>query len=611
MAKAFLRGHTMKTSTPRGRRGFALAMTLIIVALVAIVTFTATSVSTLDTRTAMQEYQASRAYYAARAGLEAACINLAGMSTNGLGDFNWTGGNTTSGFQLVQGSSQELFTVSVTPAQWNNTTVSGKVWRVVSTGIIGNSTNGAAATRVLEAYLAPDSFAKYAYFTNAETTAGGALIRFGGGDKLTGPVHTNGFFTTSGNVQFTDKVTSANYGNDPFSPGSTWESQYNAVARTYNPINEDADGENLTDVKRFHRYDSGQSYSVSSPVAANITVGGNLVSSPNFSFAGGERAVQIPANMTDLTTANDTIQVVDAARNTALSGVAAPSPYNNRQNLPYRVEMDPATGKPSGFFRFNPTASGSPVPNGVTPPYDNTKWANITASNATEAPPLFNVQFTSTSSAGNATITKWNPAASGGGQFQPWNPTSPNGGFGPPTPTAIVIDTTTQPGVKINIDGLVVVNSTTTSAGAGLTNGLKGRVTLGVSRETHVLNSLTYRDRNDDVLGLMSRGDVVIDSPQGSSGDRTVHAQILSQTGSFRVEDHSTGGVRGTLNILGGIIQRTRGAVGTGTSSGLSNGFNKNYVYDSKLMYKPPLAFLPNGKVIINTIIDRGALSNQ
>jgi hypothetical protein len=45
----------------------------------------------------------------------------------------------------------------------------------------------------------------------------------------------------------------------------------------------------------------------------------------------------------------------------------------------------------------------------------------------------------------------------------------------------------------------------------------------------------------------------------------------------------------GTLTVYGGIVQLTRGAVGTVNGSGtISTGYVKNYSYDSRFLTKPP-----------------------
>ena len=67
---------------------------------------------------------------------------------------------------------------------------------------------------------------------------------------------------------------------------------------------------------------------------------------------------------------------------------------------------------------------------------------------------------------------------------------------------------------------------------------------------------------------------------------------ILAVNHSFRVQNYNLGAPLGTLNILGAIAQRYRGAVGTGSGGSVSTGFGKNYVYDQRLKYQSPPKFL-------------------
>lgn len=55
---------------------------------------------------------------------------------------------------------------------------------------------------------------------------------------------------------------------------------------------------------------------------------------------------------------------------------------------------------------------------------------------------------------------------------------------------------------------------------------------------------------------------------------------------SFLVQNYSLGGKTGDLNVFGSIAQRWRGAVGQG-----SNGYDKLYQYDRRLVYGPPPYF--------------------
>ncbi|MFA6356280.1 MAG: hypothetical protein WCY23_04130, partial [Candidatus Omnitrophota bacterium] len=77
-----------------------------------------------------------------------------------------------------------------------------------------------------------------------------------------------------------------------------------------------------------------------------------------------------------------------------------------------------------------------------------------------------------------------------------------------------------------------------------------------------------------------------------NGGDLTIQASMMAMSDSFYLENYSSS-MKGTLNVLGGIIQKERGAVGTFNTStnNKASGFTKNYVYDERLRTTPPPFF--------------------
>jgi hypothetical protein len=152
---------------------------------------------------------------------------------------------------------------------------------------------------------------------------------------------------------------------------------------------------------------------------------------------------------------------------------------------------------------------------------------------------------------------------------------------------------------------IYVANSGTTSgANAGIiyiTGGTVGApVTLVSENDMHIAGNITYvhnpitDSTSTDALGLISQDSIQIDTTApnniqiqaamiaaGTSGDGDV--------GSFGVINYNTGSARGSINLLGGIVQLTRGAVGTVNGSGtLQTGYNKSYSYDTRFLTTPP-----------------------
>lgn len=98
-------------------------------------------------------------------------------------------------------------------------------------------------------------------------------------------------------------------------------------------------------------------------------------------------------------------------------------------------------------------------------------------------------------------------------------------------------------------------------------------------------------------LGLVSRNVTVqTGAPQNMEIDAVILAGSSTQPGSFSVEDYDSKSPTGTLKVVGGVIQRARGPVGTINGSGnLNTGYAKDYVYDARMADNPPPYFPTTG----------------
>jgi hypothetical protein len=134
---------------------------------------------------------------------------------------------------------------------------------------------------------------------------------------------------------------------------------------------------------------------------------------------------------------------------------------------------------------------------------------------------------------------------------------------------------------------------------------LKGEVTLGAGTDSRgrkgnvvITDNVRFSDRYDeegrlrtspllpddssDYLGIVAEKDVIIskDAPH----DLEIDASIMALGDSFIVERWWDSRYnKGTLMILGGIIQKERGPVGTFSRLGKVSGYSKNYIYDERL----------------------------
>ena len=129
---------------------------------------------------------------------------------------------------------------------------------------------------------------------------------------------------------------------------------------------------------------------------------------------------------------------------------------------------------------------------------------------------------------------------------------------------------------------------------------VKGNVTLHSESLIEIDGDITYHtspladSSSTDMLGLVSEGDVRIDAnAHAFSGtqDLTVHASIMAVNTSFYVENYNYCCAKGTLNLLGGLIQENRGPVGTFSGSTIYSGYSKNYQYDNRLKSSIPPSF--------------------
>ncbi|MGN8225355.1 DUF4900 domain-containing protein [Gracilimonas sp. BCB1] len=139
-----------------------------------------------------------------------------------------------------------------------------------------------------------------------------------------------------------------------------------------------------------------------------------------------------------------------------------------------------------------------------------------------------------------------------------------------------------------------------TTKKASVKGTVAGPLTLHSEDDIEIMGDLEYYDdpRNNevsaDLLGLVSEKDVILDKDAHTykgSADVNLHASIMAMGTSFRVENYSSGGYRGKINLLGGIIQKNRGPVGTFGGFFGDTGFSKNYEYDTRLRYSIPPYF--------------------
>jgi len=129
---------------------------------------------------------------------------------------------------------------------------------------------------------------------------------------------------------------------------------------------------------------------------------------------------------------------------------------------------------------------------------------------------------------------------------------------------------------------------------------LKGQLSIGTNKDIVIIDDILYADdpRNNpqstDTLGLIAEKDVVID--KDAPYNLEIHASIMALGDSFVVENWWQRPPKGTLTVLGGIIQKERGPVGTfnGSTGEKLSGYSKNYIYDTRLLNQQHPPYYPS-----------------
>lgn len=98
-------------------------------------------------------------------------------------------------------------------------------------------------------------------------------------------------------------------------------------------------------------------------------------------------------------------------------------------------------------------------------------------------------------------------------------------------------------------------------------------------------NNLVYEDQSgDDVLGLIAQKDILM--TYYVPNNLTIHAAFIAQNGSFQ-RYHFSGSLKNNLTVYGSISSFGQAATYYGSS-----GFqDRDYIYDSNLLYGPPPSF--------------------
>ncbi len=162
---------------------------------------------------------------------------------------------------------------------------------------------------------------------------------------------------------------------------------------------------------------------------------------------------------------------------------------------------------------------------------------------------------------------------------------------------------TTVLGSDLTANGTIVAEN----AVLHLQGTVRGQYTVGVSGNSSANGKIFldddivyYEDPRDiasstDMLGIVAYNDIIITDNIPNSSDINIHASMYSENGGFGSENHTTRPAGGNINLLGGIQQSERKAVGTFDNFGTVSGFSKRYKYDDRLMLASPPSYPGTG----------------
>jgi len=137
---------------------------------------------------------------------------------------------------------------------------------------------------------------------------------------------------------------------------------------------------------------------------------------------------------------------------------------------------------------------------------------------------------------------------------------------------------------------------------------VKGQYTLGCSSIMKPGNGNIYLDddivfnqdprqypNSSDLLGICAENSVYMTENAANNSSINIHASIYCEKGGFGAENYKDRPPSGNINLLGGIIQHTRKAVGTFGGGGIKSGYAKRYLYDERLLVASPPFFPGTG----------------
>ena len=478
--------------------------------------------------------------------------------------------------------------------------------------------------------LAQESFARFAYFTDSE----GSGICFASGDQIFGPLHTNDnmcIYSPVGarfhsDVEVAGTITGAQYG--IFDQGYT---QHGAIV----PL------PSIADLAKLNTYATQGGMSFTAPTGVDMFHSRMRIEFVSVDLDGDGRVTGSNEGFFRVYIDTGTAHTPDIAYVTA----DAPSGITTAINCGDFHQTTVANGGYSTPGVFYSAAYHYKVGTPSGNPTGHSSNATTRATQALQSSWSTNIKrcylggddhLNLTSAAGGPTPRNTFFAADSIGRWMQYTAT-PDASViaGLKNPASGTVDTSLVSRTleaqylwplsrqfNPNTKGVIYVNGNVAVSGV-----LNGRVTLAASGTIMIADDLKYAIApgaapctGANMLGLLSPDSVVmlentLLAPWNGSGSYTNYKAnnddylqgVILTLKSFGVEDYDGGATsgqncqsttagRGCLYLTGGIIQDTRGAVGTSSGSG----YIKRYAYDQCAFQTPPPYFPTTGRFTRN-----------
>jgi hypothetical protein len=276
--------------------------------------------------------------------------------------------------------------------------------------------------------------------------------------------------------------------------------------------------------------------------------------------------------------------------------------YRNISDLDDENSLQRIAGGSKTYIQDNLNVNGVYVPNAGGPGTEVTAGIYVTGNvsnieldvDSTEGLAGPNSQTTITQSGSTTVITSVKePVTLPLGSLRNGEPA---GGTTIPANTTLVREVGTNNYISYNglTNGLLFVDGSINSLKG---DNHRGKMSIASTQSITITDDIYYYDRDEentdlfeddiesieDSLGLIAAKDVEIASGVGDlDGNIEIDAIIMALSTSFFYEGWQYY-KKGTLSLLGGLIQKERGPVGTHNAGVKVTGFSKNYIYDTRM----------------------------